>query len=251
MQAYENFSKVYDIFMNDTPYDEWSEYIEKIWTKYNLKPSLVAELGCGTGNMTQRLSKKGYDMIGIDLSEQMLSIAKKKAETENLNILYLNQDMREFELFGTVDSIICICDSINYILEYNELVNVFKLANNYLNPGGLFIFDLNTIYKFQNILASNSFSETTENAAYTWENYYDSEKMINEFYTNFFIKDENSNLYHRFEEYHYEKAYSIETIKKALTEAKLNIINIFDEFTFESPKADSNRIYFISKEITK
>lgn len=251
MSSYENFSKVYDLFMWDIPYDKWIENIEKIWKQNNLNPKMVAELGCGTGNITTRLSKKGYDMIGIDLSEQMLIKASDKSFKEKNNILYLNQDMREFELYGTVDSIICICDSINYILKENELLNIFKLVNNYLEPNGLFIFDVNTIYKFENILAENNFCETNENCAYIWENFYNNEKMINEFYMNFFIRDENSNLYERFEECHYERAYSINTLKNLIKKSGLELIGVYDEITMEFPTEESERIYFVSKEMLK
>ncbi len=194
MSIYENFAEVYDTFMQDTPYEQWVNYIEEIYKKFGLKPNLIAELGCGTGNISNKLAKKGYDLIGIDNSFQMLAKAKEKANKENLNVLYLEQDMREFELYGTVDCILSICDSINYILDENELLEVFKLVNNYLDPKGLFIFDINTIYKFKNILSTNTFCETTENSAYTLENYFAEDEMINEFYTNFFIKDKNSNL---------------------------------------------------------
>ncbi len=120
MSIYENFAQVYDIFMQDTPYKQWVEYIEKIWQKFNLKPNLIAEIGCGTGNILNILAEKGYDLIGIDNSFQMLAKAKEKSTKEN--ILYLQQDMREFELYGTVDCILSICDSINYILEEEELL---------------------------------------------------------------------------------------------------------------------------------
>lgn len=251
MSIYENFAQVYDTFMEDIPYKEWVCYIEKIWKKYDKTPKLVAELGCGTGNMTIPLAKKGYELIGIDMSYQMLAKAREKATKEDVNILFLEQDMTEFELYGTVDSIISICDSVNYILEEDELLQVFKLVNNYLEPKGLFIFDINTIYKFENILSCNSFSQTTENSAYTLENYYDEDEMINEFYTNFFIQDEKTKMYHRFEEIHYEKGYTIEKIKTLLEKANLKVLAVYDEQTFNEPKEDSQRVFFVAQEITK
>lgn len=248
MSAYENFSEVYDKFMSDTPYDKWIEYIKSIWDKFSLKPKLIAELGCGTGNITQRLADKGYDMIGIDYSESMLSKAIEKSAKSKKEILYLNQDMREFELYGTVDCIISLCDSINYITEEEDLLAVFKLVNNYLDPKGLFIFDLNTIYKFKEILGQNSFSQTDENSAYTWENYYDEEEKINEYYTNFFIKDDKTGLYSRFEEEHYEKGYEIETIKKIINDSGLEFVAVYDELTFNEPTDKSQRIFFVARE---
>ena len=251
MKAYENFAMVYDLFMKDVEYDEWVKYIEKIWQKNGLNPKIVADLGCGTGNVTLRLAKKDIEMIGVDLSYDMLSIAKNKAYEQGKDILFLCQDMREFELFGTVDCVLSLFDSLNYITEKEDLLKVFKLVNNYLNPGGLFIFDLNTEYKFENILGENVFAQTEENAAYVWENYYDEEEEINEFYMNFFIKDEEEDLYKRFEECHYEKSYSIETIKTLLKKSNLELLNVYDAYTFESPKADSERIFFVAKEISK
>ncbi len=248
MSIYENFAEVYDTFMENIPYDQWLVYIEKIWQKFNLKPHLIADLGCGTGNITIPLAKKGYELIGIDASYQMLSKAREKSIKENVNILYLEQDMRDFELYGTVDCIISMCDSINYILEESELLQVFKWVNNYLEPKGLFIFDINTIYKFENILGDNSFSQTNENSAYTLENYFDNNEMINEFYTNFFIEDEKTGLYHRFEEIHYEKAYSIEKIKELIKKSGLNLLGVYDELTFDEPKEDSQRVFFVACE---
>ena len=248
MSIYENFAEVYDTFMENIPYEEWLIYIEKIWAKFNIKPKLIADLGCGTGNITIPLAKKGYELIGIDNSFQMLAKAREKSIKENLNILYLEQDMREFELYGTVDCIISVCDSINYILEEDELLQVFKWVNNYLEPKGLFIFDINTIYKFENILSDNSFSQTTENSAYTLENYFDNKEMINEFYTNFFIEDEKTNLYHRFEEIHYEKAYSIKKIKELIKKSGLELLAVYDELTFNEPKEHSQRVFFIACE---
>ena len=247
MAIYEDFARVYDTFMSNIPYDDWLLYIEKIWQKFNLQPKLIAELGCGTGNITIPLAKKGYDIIGIDLSSSMLIQAKEKSIKENLDILFIQQDMRKFELYGTVDCILSICDSINYILEEDELLQVFKLVYKHLENNGLFIFDINTIYKFENILSYNSFSETTEDAAYTLENYFDDENMINEFYTNFFIKDKNNGLYHRFEEMHYEKAYSIKKIKELIKKSGLKLLGIYDELSFNEPKYDSQRVFFVAR----
>ncbi len=251
MEAYKGFASIYDIFMEDTDYDGWVRYLHCIWDRYGLKPELIADIGCGTGNMTQRLAQEGYDMIGIDLSEDMLTIARQKAEEAGLDILYLMQDMRQFELYGTVQCIISLYDSLNYITEEEELLQVFRLVNNYLHPGGLFIFDLNTEYKFKNVLGDNTYAETTENAAYIWENCYDEKECVNEFYMNFFIEDEKTKKYQRFEEFHYEKAYSTDTIKRLIEESGMEFVDMFDAFTFHPPRNDSGRIYVIAREMKK
>ena len=250
MEAYEGFASVYDEFMEETDYAMWIAYLHKIWEKENCQPKLIADLGCGTGNITQILAKQGYHMIGIDFSEEMLAEAQQKAKAQNLDILYLLQDMREFELYGTVNCIISLYDSLNYILEEAELLLVFRLFNNYLHPKGIFIFDLNTEYKFKYLLAQNSFGETKEDAAYIWENYYDEQQQINEFYMNFFIKQKDGK-YERKEEYHYEKAYDISTIKRLLEQSGLQLSAIYDAYTFEPPKEDSQRIYVVAREVQK
>ena len=153
MEAYRSFAQVYDIFMDNIPYKEWCNYVIGILKEYGIIEGLIVELGCGTGNITEYLAKEGYDMIGIDNSMDMLEVAAEKREKSGLDILYLLQDMREFELYGTVRAAISICDSMNYILEYQDLVKVFSLVNNYLDPGGIFIFDCNTEYKYQELLA--------------------------------------------------------------------------------------------------
>ncbi|MBO8433798.1 MAG: class I SAM-dependent methyltransferase [Tyzzerella sp.] len=251
MGVYESFASVYDIFMGEIDYDSWVSYIEKIWEKEKLSPEIVLDLGCGTGSVTERLAKKGYEMIGIDLSEDMLSNARDKAYNENLDILYLCQDMREFELYGTVNCILSLCDSLNYITDEEELLKVFKLVDNYLHPKGLFIFDMNTEYKFKNIYADNTYAETTENSAYIWENFYDENEKINEYYMNFFIEDDETGGYERFEECHYEKAYSIETVKSLIEKAGMEFVAVYDAYTFNPPREDSERLFFVAREIKK
>lgn len=248
MEIYKSFASVYDLFMEDTEYDSWIEYLHKIWEKEGIRPELILDLGCGTGNITHRLAEKGYEMIGVDISEEMLMIAKKKAEESGLNILYLLQDMRDFELYGTVDVIVCLCDGMNYITDPDDMAAVFRQANNYLNPGGLFIFDLNTEYKFKYILADHTFAHTEEDAAYIWENFYDESEKMNEYYMNFFIKEKNGEKYHRFEECHYEKSYSVEEIKTLIEKSGMEFVSAYDAFTFHPPSQTSQRIYMIAKE---
>jgi len=170
---YNDFAKIYDSFMDNVPYELWCDQIVNILKTYGISSGIIAELGCGTGNLTELLAAKGYDMIGIDNSEEMLMEAMNKREQSGKDILYLCQDMREFELYGTRAAIVSRCDSINYITEYEDLVQVFKLVNNYLDPKALFIFDVKSEFMFKNVLGDNVFARSTEDASYIWENYYD------------------------------------------------------------------------------
>lgn len=247
MNSYTIFSTVYDTLMSDIPYLKWADNLEDIFKKYDIEPSLVLDLCCGSGSMTKLLHDRGYDMTAIDLSIDMLMEARDKVP----EALFLNQNMTSFELYGTVDAIICLCDSMNYLLEESDILKTLKLCNNYLNPNGLFIFDMNTSYKFENELSNNTFGGNYEDFSYLWENFYDKETKINEYATTFFIKSEESSLYEKFEEIHYEKCYSIETITKLIEESGLKLEGVFDENLFNQPTNESQRIYFICREVTK
>lgn len=250
MEIYNSFAQVYDKFMQDVPYGEWVDYLGQIYSKYGHTPKLVLDLGCGTGNVTNIMARKGIDMIGIDISEDMLGIAKQKAYNDKLDILYLNQDMREFELYGTVDSVISICDSINYLLDEQDILQTFKLVNNYLDPGGLYIFDMNTEYKYREVLGDNNYTEVLDDSAYIWENYYDEDDRINEYSMTFFIETEDG-FYRKYEENHFQKAYSIPCIKDLIQKAGLEFIDVFDAYTFTKPTEASERVFFVAKEVMK
>ncbi len=250
MDAYTSFAAVYDLFMDNIPYEEWCAYLTTLLKERGVENGLVLDLGCGTGSLTELLAAEGYDMIGVDNAPDMLEIAMEKRIANGRDILYLLQDMREFELYGTVAAVVSICDSINYILDYEDLVRVFSLVNNYLDPGGVFIFDLNTEYKYRELLGESTIAENREEGSFIWENYFDEETRINEYDLTLFIRKENKpeSLFQKFEETHYQRAYSLEEIKKALKEAGLVFEACYDAFTKEPPKQDSERIYIIARE---
>lgn len=246
MEAYSSFAQVYDLFMDNVPYGDWCRYIMDLLEEYGIKDGLVLDLGCGTGKMTRLLAAAGYDMIGVDNSEEMLEIARMY-DTESSEILYLLQDMREFELFGTVRAVVSICDSINYLPKEDDLLTVFRLVLNYLDPKGIFIFDLNTVYKYKDMLGETTIAENRDEGSFIWENYFDEETGINEYDLTLFIKEENG-LYHRFEETHFQKAYGLETVKRLLREAGMEFVAAYDAFSREPVKKDSERIYIIARE---
>ena len=246
MDAYTSFAQVYDLFMDNVPYDQWCRYITELLREYGIQDGLVLELGCGTGVLTRKLAAKGYDMIGVDYSEDMLEIAMDHRQ-EGEDILYLLQDMREFELYGTVRAAVSICDSMNYIVEYQDLVQVMKLVNNYLDPGGVFIFDLNTPYKYEEILGENTFAENRPEGSFIWENYYDGETGINEYDLTLFVR-EKEGIYRKFEETHYQRAYELEQVRRAIKEAGLEFVAAYDAGTHKPVQQDSQRIYVIARE---
>lgn len=260
MEAYTGFAEVYDLFMDNVPYQEWSHYLISLLEEYKVSKGLVLELGCGTGRMTRLLAQAGYDMIGLDCSEEMLQIAKEKEwnADENvhegdgrkkLDILYLLQDMREFELYGTVKAVVCICDSINYILEEKDLLTIFQLVNNYLDPGGVFIFDMNTIYKYREILGENTICENRGEGSFIWENFYDEEEHVNQYDLTLFIREQGEqDLYRKYEETHFQRGYELQTVQELLCKAGMEFVAMYDAFTREPVRGDSERIYVIARE---
>lgn len=245
--SYENFASVYDAFMDNVPYKEWSNYLIKLLHKHGIKSGILLDLGCGTGTMTEILANAGYDMIGIDNSEDMLQIATEKNMESDKNILYLCQDMRGFELYGTVEAVISICDSMNYITNEDDFVQVIRLVNNYLEKDGLFIFDLNTTYKYETILADNTFAEDRDDISFIWQNYYDKKSGINEYDLSLFLEAEDGR-YDKYHEVHYQKSYPLDTIKACIEAGGMEFIAAYDAFTTDAPKNDSQRMYIIARE---
>ena len=246
MQPYSGFAAVYDLFMDNVPYEEWTDYVQQILKKNKIEKGLLLELGCGTGSMTRCLADRGYDMIGIDYSEEMLAIARENS-TEDYNILYLCQDMREFELYGTVAAVVSVCDSMNYLLTEEDLLKVFCLVNNYLDPGGLFIFDLDTEYAYREVLADNTIAENREEGSFIWENTYYEEEKMNEVNLTLFIPEDDQ-LYRKYEETHYRKTYTVDTITRLIEKAGMELVAIYDMLTEKKPKEDSERVYVIARE---
>ncbi len=257
--GYNAIARVYDKLNAEIDYSEWADFIEKCFDKFlDKRPDLLLDLACGTGRMTRELAARGYDMIGIDGSEDMLAVAmSKNPEEEDQRILYLKQDMREFELYGTVGAIVSCLDSINYILDEKDLSRVFSLAHNYLDPDGLFIFDVNTPYKFENIYSDNAYiledeiceeygDETERYEVYCgWQNFYDKKTSLCEFYLTLF--EELDGKYLRSDEHQTERCYSEDILRAALENNGFEIIGFFGGYDFSEPKSDTQRWYIVAK----
>lgn len=245
MASYESFAEVYDMYMDNVPYRAWSENLLQILEKYQIPKGLLADLGCGTGTMTRLLQQQGYDMIGIDNSCEMLDIARQKGPKD---ILYLCQDMRSFELYGTVGAMVSVCDSMNYLTEKEDLISVIRLANNYLDPGGIFIFDMNTMYKYREILADGTFAENREQGSFIWENEFDPCTGINAYELTLYIAEAEGASYRRYVEEHFQKAYETEEIKDAVSCGGMELLEILDVETMGEITETTERIYVICRE---
>lgn len=253
MEMYKDFASVYDDLMDNVPYEEWVSHVTDILGEYGIDNGLVLDLGCGTGIVTRLLADKGYDMIGVDLSQDMLSIAMSAEEDkkrDGSDILYLCQDMREFELYGTVRAVVSLCDSINYLLTGEDIVTVCRLVNNYLDPEGIFVFDFNTACKYRAI-GDSVIAENREECSFIWENFYDDNTHINEYDLTLFIKErsgDDAGLYRKSTEEHVQRGYSVKEMKDFIDRSGLELVKMLDADTLKEADDKSERILTIAKE---
>ena len=235
-------AQYYDILNYLADYKRVADYIEDIFRIYGKTPQLILDLACGTGNITIELNNRGYDMTGLDLSVEMLSAASAKSEKNiksmKSDILWLNQDMCDFELYGTVDAVVCCFDSLNYILDEEKIEKCFALVYNYLNPGGLFIFDVNSEYKFEHLYGKNDVILENGKVLCAWRNYYNKKSKICNFDLTLFVEQKNG-FYARYDETQSEKYYSKDFFKDVLKKNNFSDINIYYNFIANS-KSDSS-----------
>lgn len=269
MNEYSVIAGVYDRINSGVDYERWADYVESLFKKYlKEKPELVLDLASGTGSMTLELAKRGYDMIGVDLSEEMLAEATDRMylmiddgllPEEGRRPLFLCQDIREFELYGTVGAVLCCLDSLNYLTGDGELKKTFSTVHNYLDPEGLFIFDMNTPYKFEKIYGDNSYvyeldTDTGSDKFCVWQNYYDADSRLCDFVLTLFEREPDGR-YARSDEEQVERCYTFDEISSALSECGfelLGVSNSFDTTDNEKPTAtalppETERWYFVAK----
>ena len=288
MEAYTDFARVYDIFMDETPYEQWADFLISLIETYGIsKPvrgdlapekgedgilsserNLVVDLGCGTGTLTELLAKRGYDMIGVDNSQEMLEAALLKKQESGSEILYLCQDMQELNLYSTVGTVISICDSVNYLLRDEEVEKTFWLVNNYLYPGGLFVFDFNTVYKYEQVIGDATIAENRESCSFIWENYYHPKQRINEYDLTIFVREERGplkeqssrqqqtkpfqpELFRRFSETHFQRGYTPEEMTGFVERAGMQVVQVLDADTHGPVTDVSERVYVIARECQK
>lgn len=245
---YDLLAPFYDKINKDIDYSAWADFIEEAVERYGeISPELWLDLGCGTGRMTLELAKRGRDMTGVDYSPEMLDIAREEADKLGIdNVLWLCQDMREFELYGTVDVATCCLDSINHLSSPKDLDKCLKLVHNYLAPNGLFIFDINGRYKFENIYSDNSYVMEEDGAVCIWQNYYNEKSKVCDFYITLF-EEQDDGRYERYDETQRERMYTLKAMKAHLQKNGLEFIGAYEDFDFTPASDDSERIYIVAK----
>ena len=251
MDSYTSFSYVYDTFMDQEPYDEWADRVCDYLAEYGLPRSeksggeenIVVDLGCGTGKLTQILADRGYDMIGIDLSEDMLSIAQERKIESGRDILYTLQDMRDFELYGAAGAMVSVGDSINYLIGDGDLEAMFRCVERGLLPGGVFVFDFKTIHLYRDVIGESTIAEDRGDCAFIWDNYYDPETCINEYDLAVFVQEEGTDgsLYRRFDEVHQQRGYTPGQLRAAAEKAGLVWLAMQDSVTGQDVDGQTER----------
>lgn len=245
--SYSEFADVYDILMKDAEYKKRTAYLWKLFKTHGKTPKLLLDLACGTGEFSNAFAKKGIEVIGVDMSEDMLAVAREKTADNGLDILYLCQKAEELDLYGTVDGAICCLDSLNHITDIKNLTKAIKKVSLFLEEGSLFIFDLNTEYKHKNILGNNTFVMDEEDVYCVWQNRFDEKRLVTQITLDFF--NFNGENYIRSSETFKERVYTKEQIEEILTKAGLEIQALYDDLSMCAPKEESQRIIYVTKKV--
>lgn len=245
MSRYGAFAEYYDSLTSNVSYDETTKYVADILDENGIKKGILLDLACGTGTMSVQMAKRGYEVIGIDNSPEMLSEAREKAYEAKEDILFLCQDMCNIDLYGTVECTICLLDSLNHLESEEELQAAFEGVSLFTVPGGLFIFDVNTQYKHKYVLGNNTFVYDNDDVYCVWQNEYDDESKTVEIFLDFF--EEENGLYRRSSEYFTECAFSDEIIRRLLKEAGFSNVKAYGELSRNAPSETEERIFYVAR----
>lgn len=246
MSSYNDFAMFYDKFMADVDYNSWADFLLGLFCKFGKKPSILLDLACGTGEFSNLMAEKGMEVIGVDISEDMLSVAQEKTAEKGNNILYLCQTAEELDLFGTVDGAICCLDSLNHITNIKNLEKAIKKVALFLEPGGLFIFDVNTPYKHCEVLGNNIFVLEDDEVYCVWQNFTNNKTLTTEISLDFF--QYQNGVYKRFSESFKERGYNSQEISKILAKSGLEILAVYDGTTEKKPSEKTERwVYVVRK----
>ncbi len=245
MEQYEALAAYYDRIMEDIDYDAWCEFYKACFERQALPVKKVLDLACGTGSITVPMAKMGYQMTGLDLSAEMLALAQQKADEHHVRIRFSEQNIALFDAGREFDAAICSFDGYNYLTKPTDVRSSFSKVYESLREGGMFIFDVSTPYKYENILADNAFVYEYDDLFLSWQNYYNQKSGLCDFYLTFFIK--NGDAWHRIDESQRQRRHPIASLKKALTEAGFTLLDIVSDTDFSPLAKTSERAYFICK----
>ncbi len=245
MNSYTVFAEFYDNLTRNVGYQERADYFHRLLQLYGNGGPLLLDLACGTGTLSVEMSGKGYEVIGVDASYDMLAVAREKAEQKGRDILFLCQKMQHLDLYGTVDVVVCSLDSINHVTKPEDVQKIFQRVSLFLNEGGLFVFDANTIYKHQVILGNNTFVYDMDTVFCVWQNSYEEKGHLVKIQLDFFSRE--GDAYYRTGESIRERAYSTQELCQWLKDAGLELVSVYDENSMEPPKEKSQRLVYVAK----
>ncbi|MEW9049555.1 MAG: class I SAM-dependent methyltransferase [Neobacillus sp.] len=245
--SYQQFAYLYDELMQDAPYAEWVRLVKDKQKKFNIEGKSLLDLGCGTGELSVRLAKEGFSVTGIDLSSDMLAVAQAKAEAAGVKIPFYEQNMAEMEGLDSFDVIGIFCDSLNYLQSDEEVIHTFSKVFQHLKAGGVFIFDVHSIYKVNQIFINQTYAAADDHLSYIWSSFPGEQPNSVEHELSFFVLDEQTDQYDRFDELHYQRTYSVQQYTDWLTEAGFELLEVSADFMDIEPQGDSERIIFITR----
>lgn len=245
--SYGIFSSVYDILTENVEYERIANKICSLLSRNGINGGLLLDIGCGTGTLSFLLEKNGYDVIGVDPSEDMLSVANEKKYEENSSAIFLCQSGEELDLYGTIDCAVCSLDTINHISSLEKIRGTFKKISLFMNMGGIFIFDINTVFKHREILGDNTFVYDMDEVYCVWQNTFCREEMKTDIDLDFFIKNENDESYEKYSESFSEYSYETEEILNILSECGFEVISLCDDYTDGNVTKNTQRITITAK----
>lgn len=237
--SYNVFSILYDDLTENVNYKVRSDYISDFFIKHGIDKGNILDLACGTGSFTKEFLNKGYSLTGVDFSEDMLTVAQTKLKG---NYKLIKASMVDYVNENEYDGIICCLDSINHLTELSDVQKTFNNCYLNLKENGLFVFDVNTIYKHQEILANNTFVFDNDDYYLVWDNEAVDEREIRILIDIFLFNGES---YDRYSEEFNEYAYSIDELVTMLSNAGFSKVSIYDELSLDKYREDSERLYFV------
>lgn len=246
MSGYGDFAYYYDMLTENVDYESRCNYIYNLLAENGVSKGILLDLACGTGSLSMLLGEKGYEVIGVDASEEMLSVAQEKKYESDADIIFLCQKMQELDLFGTINGAVCTLDSINHVTDEKAVKEIFRRVSLFMEDKGIFIFDVNTPYKHKEILGNNTFVYDMDEVYCVWQNETD-ENMLTTVSLDIFEKDEEEDTYYKYSEQFQEKGYELSFFEELLRENKFELIGIYEEMTKEAAKPDTQRAVFVAR----
>lgn len=241
--SYNSFASVYDELTLNVDYKNRAEFVQSILNRYGITDGLLLDLACGTGSMAVELSKMGYEVIATDASPDMLMEAQNKAYDNEQSIMFLCQRMEETDLYGTVRAVVCSLDSINHLSDVDTVRKTFDTLKNFVDDKGIMVFDVNTLYKHQNVLGNNTFVYDEKNVFCVWQNHLLQDERTVNINLDFFCK--NGELYERFNENFNETAFTDEEITSAVESAGFRVLERLADMTENKPDDTTERVYYV------